>query len=379
MSGQADRIPSGPLDDLPRLDRRVLDLSRCLRVANLSGRTREALSWLTAPLGEALEIGPVEILGRASGLARPGVIAQMAWPSRGTRLGLGIETTLAHAMVDRLLGHDRRPGEDRLQVTPVEWGILTYVVARSLGAFLGDDAPDLLLDRVGPDPFDPSSLGPILTLRWPLRVGDTTASVRLWLPDGLLSADHSVPASRPVALSPAFLSLTGLWRAEAGRISLPRGLGRLRAGVVLPIDGSPLAGTPASPEGAIWLALPGRDGRTRIPLKPVPLSDGCRLVVTGPLESTPQPREAFRMDPQNPSADPSSAATGEIPVTLTVELGRVSLSVGQVAALKPGDVLELARHSREPVEITSGDRLIARGELVLIESELGVRLTTVFL
>ena len=66
-------------------------------------------------------------------------------------------------------------------------------------------------------------------------------------------------------------------------------------------------------------------------------------------------------------------------MTLTVELGRINLPLGRLADLKPGDVLELGRHAREPVELTSGGRLIARGELVQIDSELGVRVTHVFL
>ena len=68
-----------------------------------------------------------------------------------------------------------------------------------------------------------------------------------------------------------------------------------------------------------------------------------------------------------------------MPVTLTVELGRINLPLGRLADLKPGDVLELGRHAREPVELTSGGRLIARGELVQIDNELGVRVTHVFL
>jgi flagellar motor switch protein FliN/FliY len=66
-------------------------------------------------------------------------------------------------------------------------------------------------------------------------------------------------------------------------------------------------------------------------------------------------------------------------VTLSVELGRISLTVSRLADLKPGDVVELGRHSREPVELTSGGRIVARGELVMIDTELGVRVTHVFL
>jgi flagellar motor switch protein FliN/FliY len=69
----------------------------------------------------------------------------------------------------------------------------------------------------------------------------------------------------------------------------------------------------------------------------------------------------------------------DVPVTLTVELGRVNLTLEKLAGLQPGDLIELGRHSREPVELTSSGRLVARGELVLIDTELGVRVTHVFL
>ena len=69
----------------------------------------------------------------------------------------------------------------------------------------------------------------------------------------------------------------------------------------------------------------------------------------------------------------------DVPVTLVVELGRVNLTLRRLADLKPGDVIELGRHSREPVELPSGGRLVARGELVQIDTELGVRITQVFL
>jgi type III secretion system YscQ/HrcQ family protein len=79
---------------------------------------------------------------------------------------------------------------------------------------------------------------------------------------------------------------------------------------------------------------------------------------------------------------PSNAPTAsplDVPVTLTAELGRVNLTLNQLADLKPGDVVELNRHSRAPIELTSNGRLVARGELILIDTDLGVRVTNVFL
>ena len=75
------------------------------------------------------------------------------------------------------------------------------------------------------------------------------------------------------------------------------------------------------------------------------------------------------------TADPSA----DLPVTLTVELGRLSLSLTKLADLKAGDVLELLRNSREPVDLTSGDRLVARGEIVQMDQDLGIRILQVLI
>jgi flagellar motor switch protein FliN/FliY len=114
--------------------------------------------------------------------------------------------------------------------------------------------------------------------------------------------------------------------------------------------------------------------------------------LTGLLTSQQQPREPLTLginilmspDSTRSSDQPVGSAAPEIspldvPVTLAVELGRVNLTLNRLADLKPGDVIELGRHSREPVELTSNGRLVARGELLLIDTELGVRVTHLFL
>ena len=78
------------------------------------------------------------------------------------------------------------------------------------------------------------------------------------------------------------------------------------------------------------------------------------------------------------SAD-GNPASPDLPITLTVELGRLTLTLSKLADLKPGDVLGLMRSATEPVELTSGDRLVARGELVQIDQELGIRILQVLI
>jgi len=387
-------IDTGPLGVLPRLSHRQVRLQERLAHGQEASRVASALAWLHDALGVSFRIGPAEVLWRASGLNRSGVVAQISWPRLASRMALGIETPLAHALVDRLLGYDRLSAEGRLQVTPVEWGIITFVIAETLARLADEPSAlgpaDYTLDRVGPDPLNPDGIGEIVTLRWPVRLGAVSGAVRLWLPEALVALWlASAPLTPPEqqlgveSVRSRFGELTGEWHARAGAVSLPRGLGRMRVGGVLPIDGAPLRGTPQSPSGAIELVLADCDGRSMFPAKPAPGSGGRHLTLTGTLHRDRVTREAIAVSasPPDPSAPGGGAAMSpaDVPVTLAVELGRINLPLRRLADLKPGDVIELGRHAREPVELTSGGRLIARGELVQIDTELGVRVLSVFL
>jgi type III secretion system YscQ/HrcQ family protein len=362
-----------PLGGLPRLGSREAAIDRVVRrVLWAPGALAEGV----AP-GLPIALGGRETIWRASGLNRPGTVAHLAWPRLDARLGLGVETPLAHAIADHMLGFSRLPAEGHRQVTPVEWGILSFVFARSLDRLDAHPGPfgpwDLTIDRVSPDPFDPSDLGPMVTWRWPARLGGFSGSIRLWLPESILArlASTSPPPVEPGA---AHAALTSTWRCEAGTITLPRGMSRLKAGVVLPIDGTTLRGTVAAPVGPLTLACQDRDGRSWFETSSVPNTSVSRLSIASPLRRELTPREPLAV-----SASPPQSTPADVPVTLVIELGRVNLTLSRLADLKPGDVVELGRHSREPVELTSNGKLIARGELVQIDTELGVRVTNVFL
>jgi type III secretion system YscQ/HrcQ family protein len=415
-------VVTEPFGWLPRRSYREIRLERWLASWGRAGRVPPFLDWLEAGCGGSIAVKPPEIHGRASGLNRPGMIAQLTAPRLATRLAVGIENVLAHTVVDRLLGFDRPFAESRLQLTPVEWGVWTFLILRALEAMEdhsggpGAEHPDgfrslrpadLTLDRAGPDPFDPTGLGPIVTIRWAVRIGTTVGAVRLWLPESVAERwlDSPPKKSPPPRVSddatepevPGQLvargEISSLWRAEAGSVAMPQGLKRLRVGGVLPLTDSRLAGSPASPGGPIDLILDldGEEGRYRIPARPVPDSGGrlVRIEETPRHESRPRDpilvnvKESRTMSPSGTSPNPAVPATDvgplDVPVTLTVELGRVNLTLSRLADLKPGDVIELSRHSRAPVELTSNGRLVARGELILIDTDLGVRVTSVFL
>lgn len=70
-------------------------------------------------------------------------------------------------------------------------------------------------------------------------------------------------------------------------------------------------------------------------------------------------------------------AVYDIPVQLSVVLGRTTIRLNQLLRLNRGDVIELDRKVGEPVEILVNSRLVARGEIVLIDDRLGVTLTEI--
>jgi flagellar motor switch protein FliN/FliY len=86
-----------------------------------------------------------------------------------------------------------------------------------------------------------------------------------------------------------------------------------------------------------------------------------------------------------PAAEPESAdhsaadleAMFDVPVKVSAVLGRARMEVGELLQLGPGAVLELDRKVGEAIDIYVNDRLVARGEVVLVEEKLGVTMTEI--
>lgn len=67
----------------------------------------------------------------------------------------------------------------------------------------------------------------------------------------------------------------------------------------------------------------------------------------------------------------------DVPLEVTVELGRSRLSIQNLLALGPGSVIELDKVAGESLDILVNGRLIARGEAVVVNDKFGVRLTDI--
>ena len=67
----------------------------------------------------------------------------------------------------------------------------------------------------------------------------------------------------------------------------------------------------------------------------------------------------------------------DVQMQIAVELGRTTMQVKDVLALGPGSVVVLEKHSGEPVEVVVNNKTVARGEVVVIDENFGVRITEI--
>jgi flagellar motor switch protein FliN/FliY len=66
-----------------------------------------------------------------------------------------------------------------------------------------------------------------------------------------------------------------------------------------------------------------------------------------------------------------------VELAVTVELGRTRLLMKDLLSLRPGSVVELDRHVGSPVDVFVNSTLLAHGEVVVVDDELGVRITAI--
>ena len=70
-------------------------------------------------------------------------------------------------------------------------------------------------------------------------------------------------------------------------------------------------------------------------------------------------------------------SVGDVPVTISAVLGKTKIDVASLVKLGDGAIIELDRKVGEPIDLYVNDRLIARGELVMVDGSLGVTMTEV--
>jgi flagellar motor switch protein FliN/FliY len=106
---------------------------------------------------------------------------------------------------------------------------------------------------------------------------------------------------------------------------------------------------------------------------------GATIESSAAVESIAQPANIFpRLNPGTPGDGPQDLdLILDIPVQLTVELGRTRIPIKHILQLAQGSVIELDAMAGEPMDVLVNGCLIAQGEVVVVNEKFGIRLTDI--
>jgi flagellar motor switch/type III secretory pathway protein FliN len=339
------------------------DVRRATAAAIDAGGIAEALSDI---VGAAVAVRLVEVVV-ATDDAPPigGASLALATLDGAVRVQLEIDAELARGLVARVLGRPVKLGNPRDALAPEVEGAICAIVLHAARRAHGE-SPPLVSHGHGPWRLEPGErrlrIDATVTLDRDAYAARATVAVHPTAPPmsvdpvTLLSSLGRLPIALPLVAAVSLLPTSDALALGAGDVWLPG-------------DGwtARLKGAPARLVGDAVLAPPG--SARGIAVK---LGDGGEIVVVG--EKT----ILLDVEATMPSPNQDQTATSEVvldaPLVVRVEVGVVTLSAAEWAALGPGDVVALGRRIHEPVLLRVAGMEVARGELVDIEGELGVRI-----
>lgn len=245
---------------------------------------------------------------------------------------------------------------------------------------------------------DLASSHPKITTAWlTVTVGAEAHDARIEVPDDLPLPTNESLSDGAAALSGADLAALGdlplaLPVVVATCLATRHDLRSLERGDAFVLPSFALRVDPASQllAGPVVLVAPSAEQGLAAALDTAPRSDGAtriggevaetgRLVLRGQLEARPWEDRTGVEDDAMPEADQeqtntTAVAIEDVPVVVRVELGTVEMKAHEWAALASGDVLSIGRKLGAPALLRVGGVEVARGELVQVDGEYGVRI-----
>lgn len=285
--------------------------------------------------------------GLRAALSEP--LAAIVLRSDAGTLALELSPRVATWAADRILGGEGVATDAIL--TDVERGALAYAASRAA------DAPWKVAGVVTTVEAMVQALGDdgSVVRGWDLEVGELRGVARVWVPDAMKSSSSVSVETVPLPALQLDVVL------DAGTSTLAGDeLTRLALDDVVVLDEvwwpeRCAAGVVGSSRTRWWCDATGR----------------CESIEAGLDES---PREGTRAM-QDEGVTETMDRVGDAPVFIAVELARFRLSVEELSKVRPGEVLGTGAKLGEQVALRVGDKIVARGELVDVEGEVGVQIT----
>lgn len=291
---------------------------------------------------------------------------------KSRRVLLDVDGALGAVVVARALRQKAPRAVDASRApSPALSGALAAVVVAALRRAHADVVPRVI--AAGPGAALASDLllaeREVTTAWLSVRVGDDAFEARLHVPDAHAPAPRAeaftqanlmafgdAPIALPLVLATTLASPADLAALAPGDAFMPPALDLVVRDDAITCDVALVA--PASERGL---------GAT--------LAEGGRLVVRGLLESHPWIQE--RAMPSEPAVTATMLeGLEDAPVLVRIELGTVEMKAREWAELAPGDVVTLGRRVGDPAVLRVGGVELARGELVQVDGDYGVRIVS---
>jgi flagellar motor switch protein FliN len=125
-----------------------------------------------------------------------------------------------------------------------------------------------------------------------------------------------------------------------------------------------------------WLVQVNSEVRLAKAVKPAqePVS---AAKVAAPAPSRPAPDNFSPASSPSPGLSPGLALLLDVELEASLRFGAREMPLGEILDLGPGDVVQLDRHIHDPVDLIVGDKIVASGEVVLVNGNFGLRVTQV--
>jgi flagellar motor switch protein FliN/FliY len=148
------------------------------------------------------------------------------------------------------------------------------------------------------------------------------------------------------------------------------------------MNDAPENGADQSADGAAGAAPPAADDDWAAALQEQQRATESRPAAAAPSTAVEQVAQAANIFPRLAASQPSEGAQDldlilDIPVNLTVELGRTRIPIKHILQLAQGSVIELDALAGEPMDVLVNGCLIAQGEVVVVNEKFGIRLTDI--
>lgn len=344
------------------------------------------------------ELRPVDAAGLAALLPAVGCMAVIGMAPGEHKILVDLDSSLTALVIERLLGGSGQTARLLRPLTDIESGVLSFVLLKVLSHFhdgwQSGREMALTLDRFAGSYADVRAYAEAEAdyqmVGVSIGLGSRTGYARVFVPHALITKRFAKPAAQsdatPQELAYMRQRLMSMGeQAVTARLTVTRldlgarDIANVEPGDIILLENHQLQKTSAGIEGHVFVTVGlgkngGFSGRLRNDGEQVQLEVVEIVTQEQPLE------ESMAEEHNEEDADNLPETEGllrDVDASVVVELGRIRMNTAQVARLRKGQLLRLARGPNDPVDLVVNGKLFARGELVEVEGELGVRLIQV--